>query len=69
MISLKIDVKRFTWLLVIVYLILLILNIVVVFLRHKFMTDSGAVEQLDRYFNFATEVNLPTFFNAVLIFT
>jgi hypothetical protein len=68
MISLKIDVKRFTWLLVIVYLILLILNIVVVFLRHKFMTDSGAVEQLDRYFNFATEVNLPTFFNAVLIF-
>lgn len=68
MISLKIDIRKFTWFLVVVFFVLLILNIIVVLLHHKFMTDSGAIEQLDRYFNFATEVNLPTFFNAILIF-
>lgn len=68
MISFKLNTRKFTYMLIAIFSVLLLANLVVVILRYKIMPTSGFVGQLDRYLNFATEVNIPTFFNTILLF-
>jgi len=48
--------------------VLIVLNIIVVILAHSIMPEAGSAKLLEKYFNFATEANIPTYYNTILIF-
>lgn len=68
MIKFDFNPRKFLISLLIVLGVLILINIIVLILAHATMPDSGAAKLLERYFNFATEANVPTYYNTILIF-
>lgn len=68
MIKFDFNPRKFLISLLIVLGVLILINIIVLILAHGTMPDSGAAKLLERYFNFATEANVPTYYNTILIF-
>ena len=68
MIDINVNLKKFTRVLVVAFLLLLIAHVIVVFLKYKLMPESNLAERLDQFFDFDREVNFPTYFNTILLF-
>lgn len=68
MIKFDFDPNKFSRTLLWVLGVLIVLNLIVVVLAHSVMPETGSAKLLERYFNFATEANVPTYYNTVLIF-
>lgn len=62
------DPGKFSKALLLVLGSLIVFNLIVVVLAHSIMPEAGSAKLLERYFNFATEANVPTYYNTILIF-
>jgi hypothetical protein len=68
MISLAINRRKLSIVLVAVFVVLFVAHVVVVLLRYKFMPENHLAERWDQFFDMNREANFPTYFNTILLF-
>lgn len=68
MIQFDISANQVLRTLLVVLGILIICNLIAIVLTYSVAPDAGYAKLLERYFNFATEANVPTYYNTILIF-